>query len=691
MEELKDDDILEVQEPETLSDDDIIEVSQPESFLDRAQKAITPSQETQDFVGGIVNTAEDAARGVARGLTLEGLDEIGGAAGALVERGLGAIGVGPAAVDAQLAEQGFTGDVNPSLADTYKDYQGGIKKELEMSEERSPVSTLAGQVAGGITSGITLGGALGLGANAGKVKSITDIAKDSGKAKAALELLKRGGANYAKAAPALAVESALTSEADLVGENAQPLEVAKDVAGGLTFAAPLMLGGQAISDVVAPKAKQAMDKIGTRIKQLADESPLARQAKIAYETYGKTAKINPRSEKAILEGVAALEGGTPFSQLNTKRASDITDKILVADRELGKMVGDSLDAATSSGARINADDIIKSTFDEINVIAQEMPEILNDKNFSATMRKVFSRNYQGASPREIKSAIEDITNSIDRISSLKYATPELEQAPVLLRKLRSQLDQRLKDSVPAYRDAAERFSQFRRAYLEQPVAGRFDASLDDLMYGDMKKGQKKVVEAYEDLVSRTTADSQAVEDTEATFSKLREATKNFENEEMRRLQQGKIKAPIVGPADEFTKQIKDFADDASVRRATRKTQETQGGGKVGFKDLTGVAQTGRGAVLTTSYLAGRAVSSKSGQKLATMSRNIYNAPAEQLDSLATKLEQNAGTAMFGRALKKGLENGDTAKKNAALFTIMQNPNARAFVEAESQDEVLDEE
>ena len=117
----------------------------------------------------------------------------------------------------------------------------------------------------------------------------------------------------------------------------------------------------------------------------------------------------------------------------------------------------------------------------------------------------------------------------------------------------------------------------------------------------------------------------------------------------------------------------------------------KGGAKVGLKDVTGLAQTGRGAVLTTSYLAGRATSSKPAQKLANMGRALYSAPAETLNGLAQKLEANPALSMYGKALREGLQNGDSAKKNAALFTIMQNPNARALVEAETGDETMDEE
>ena len=124
-------------------------------------------------------------------------------------------------------------------------------------------------------------------------------------------------------------------------------------------------------------------------------------------------------------------------------------------------------------------------------------------------------------------------------------------------------------------------------------------------------------------------------------------------------------------ADKFMKDIKDMADDAAVRRMTRKTQESQGGIPTGVKDITGIAQTGRGAILSGAYLAGKASKTAPAQKVAKMGRAIYNAPAETLDGLATRLEQNPALKMFGKALRDGLQNGDMAKRNAALFTSMQ--------------------
>lgn len=686
-----DDDIVDVQAPEQESedDDDIVDVQAAPSLLDKAltkgKDLITPSEDSQELAMDTGLAGRDFAVGSAKGLTMGALDELGGLIGSGVESGLGAMGIGPAAVDADLAAQGFKG-VDESFTDKYRGYQEATDQFIKEGEERSPVLSTVGQLAGGVTGGMALGGLLGVGKAAKGAESIADIARNSGKAKAAMELLKRGGANYMKAAPAIGLESALTSEADLIGSEANPMAVGADALGGMAFGLPAVMGLQAAGDVMAPAAGKALQKVQDKLQPMIDESPLLRQIGIAYNKYGKELKTNPKSETAILEGKAGVEGGTPFSLLDSKRATEITDQVLDVDDALGKLVGKSID--DSKNIRIDAADITKGTVDEIIALADEMPSLIKDENFNKVMSKILSRNYKDASPRDIKNAIDDITNSIDRIGAYKGPSPELEEAPRLLRKLRAQLDTRLKDTVPAYRNAAERFSQHRVAYLEQPISGRLDPELDDIFYGKMKKGEKKLTEAYEDMVKRTTTDSQSAEGTEARFSKLGQATKKFQEEELKRVAKGDIDAPITQDPNILLKQIKDYADDAAVRRTTRKTQESQAGGVAAAKNMFGLGDTGRGFALSTAYRAGRIAASKPVKGVANITKAIYNAPAQTLTNVAQRIEQVPGLDKLGKALREAVESGDSNKKNAALFTIMQNPNARMLISAE---DVPDEE
>lgn len=691
-----DDDIIDVQAPEIQEeDDDIVDVQAAPSLLERTfnkiQSGLTPSDSTLETVGDVAESVQDFSVGGVKGATMGAIDEIGGVLGAGIETGLGALGIGPAAVDAELEAQGFTVP-QESFLDKYRQYQQASEDAVKESEARSPVLSTVGQIGGGIASGMGISALTGIGQAAKGAKTISDIARDSGKAKAALELLKRGGKSYVQSSPLIAAEAALSSEAELLGDQAQPEKVAADVAGGLAFGLPAVLGLQSAAEVAAPVAGRAAQAVKGKIDDFVDESPLLRQMGIAYEKYGKTLKVNPKSEKAILEGVQNLEGGTPFSLLDTKRAQGIVDKVLKADDELGKLVGQSIDQ--SKDLRLDASDITEGIFQEIVEAAQTMPSLTKDANFNSVITKILSRNYKNASPRDIKNAIDDITNTIDRVDAYKYPTPEMEEAPRILRKLRASLDTRLKDEVPLYRDAAERFSQYRRSYMEQPIAGRFNPETDDIFYGSLKKGEKKLIDAYEDLVRSTTADSQASAGTEAKFSKLSEATKKFQESELKRLQEGKIKEPMsdlksLSP-DALLKQIKDFADDAAVRRMTRKTQESQAGISATMKGITAVGDTGRGAALSGSYYAGRVMGSKPVKGLANISKSIYRAPENTLNQLAQRIENTPGISSLGKALREGLESGDQNKRNAALFTIMQNPNARLLISAEDvEDENLE--
>lgn len=686
MRQLNDDEILEVNDSNMLSEDDIIEESDPASLLSRLQSSLTPSPEMMDTAQGIQDSALDFSKGVARGITLEGLDELGGMIGAGVERGLGALGVGPAAVDAQLRAQGFTGSgVDQGIIGSYRDYQSGIAKDLKESEERSPYLTMAGQLAGNYAVGTAAAGALSSGTAKG-AKSILDIAKDSGKSKAALELLKRGGQSYKEIAPLLALETGLASEKTLVGPGSDIGEFATDVASGMAYGLPAMIAGQGITDVVMPAGAAGLRKTGDVLREALDESPIGRQTEIAFKKYGQQYKVNPTSEKFVKYGDMKVEGGVPSSEWNINRAQEVVGRIKKADSKLIDSMEESLAAATKVGKTINAQDLADQAFQEIQTLATELPTILKDSNFNAMMSKALGRGYKDLTPKQIKASIKDITNSIEKIQGMKLPSPELQEAEKILRGLRNNLDERLKQTIPEYATAARRFYDFRRAYMEQPISGAMSPEVNDILYSTLNKAEPKLIGAYEDLIARSTADSHATADVETNFSKLMGALTDFEQKELSLLSQGKIKEPVMPGAKQFMQQISDYSDDAAVRRQTRKTQESQGGEKAFAKNLLGLGETGRGMALSAGYYTGRITASKPAQKVARMSRNIYNAPAETLASLGESLKANKKTRSLGVALLEGIQNGDAQKRNAALFTIMQNPNARAIVEEQDVEE-----
>lgn len=65
-----------------------------------------------------------------------------------------------------------------------------------------------------------------------------------------------------------------------------------------------------------------------------------------------------------------------------------------------------------------------------------------------------------------------------------------------------------------------------------------------------------------------------------------------------------------------------------------------------------------------------------------LSQNLYEANDEQLYQVADTLGRNDQYANYGEALKRAMEEKSNDRKNAALFTILQNPNMRKLIYGE---------
>ena len=59
-----------------------------------------------------------------------------------------------------------------------------------------------------------------------------------------------------------------------------------------------------------------------------------------------------------------------------------------------------------------------------------------------------------------------------------------------------------------------------------------------------------------------------------------------------------------------------------------------------------------------------------------LGKTLYSMGPQQLNEVADTLIQNPSSTQIGQALQDAIKNSDNAKKNAILFSIMQNPNLR---------------
>lgn len=675
-----DDDIVDIQDP-TSEDDDIVGVEEAPNFMskvgDKLSGAWDASQQMAENVAvPVLETAQDFSTGVAKGASLGALDELGGVIGAGVESGLGALGVGPSAVDEQLTAQGFTGTEPESFLQKYRGYQQASEQAQADAAARSPIAETLGQIGGGVTSGMALGGLLGVGKAAQGAKGLADIARDSGKAKAAMELLKRGGTSYAKAAPALAVESALTSKEQLLGEDANIPGVAADVVGGQLFGLPAIVGLEGASQVVMPSVKKKLGAVSDKVSAaFADEgNPRLRQMAKAYTEYGQDMGIHPRSHAQDI-------AGQKFSQRDSKAASSILGVVDQADSKLGQEVGDSIKKATERGALIDISPDIDQAAQRVNDLATQIPDLGSNRKSAAAFDKILNRQPQ-LTPEELKGLIDDLDAAI---GTFKSATNKDAAAVGTLNELlrhRKSISETFKKAVPEYAEAAQRFESFRNV-LEQLVSGDRPADVTQVFYGNLRNQDQKVYDKTLDLIQNVQKTSQSSQQHRTAFTNFMDALENFQKQEAERLATDVNKQAVLPSVKDLRKFILNASDDSVLRGSVRTTSESRSILPDLREAIVGKAPT------SGAYLAGKA-SKKIGeigqkpliQKTAALTKAVYKAPAQAVSNLASKLETSGQFAAVGKALREAVENGDSAKKNAALFTIMQNPNARAFISAE---------
>lgn len=611
-------------------------------------------------------TIADFASGTAKGLSMGALDELGGLASAGVETGLEALG-------------GGTG-LDESFLEKYRGYQQASEQAQAEAAERSPIAEVAGQIGGGVTGGIALGGLLGVGKAAKGAQSISEIAKNQGKAKAALELLGRGGTSFVKAAPAIAAESALTSKEQLLGPDANPMGVLGDVGGGLAFGLPAVLGLEAASQAVAPSISGTVAKAKQRVAEgFADEgNPRLRQMAKAFTEYGQDMGISPRSHG---EDIA----GHKFSQRDQKAAGNVLGIVDKADAKIGQEVGQSIEQATARGALVDISPDIQAAAQRVSDLAMEIPDLGTTRKSAMAFEKMLTGAPQ-LTPTEVKGLIDDIDAAI---GTFKAATNKDAAAVGTLNELmkyRKSISDTFKTAVPEYAKAAERFESFRNV-LEQLVSGDRPADVSQVFYGNLRNEDQKVYDKLIDMIQNVQKTGQSAQPHRTAFTNFMDSLQKFEGQEVAR-----GTAPVLPSSESMRKFILNASDDAVLRGSVRSTTESRSVIPDWKEWVIGKAPA------SGAFLAGKASKSLGKiaakpviQQTAAMTKAIYNAPAQSISNLASRLETNGQFKAVGKALREAVESGDSNKKNAALFTIMQNPNSRAFISAEDFPDVDEQE
>lgn len=646
--------------------------------------AISSSSEAiAPYLQSLAESGIDTARGVGQGLTIGAGDEIGGALSALAERPASYLLDKINGVPSDLA--GLPDSSN--ILDRYRESQKAIQKENEFSQERSPYLSLAGQLAGGVASGSAIGGALGIGGEAAaNAPKLLDIARNEGKLKALGELGLRGLKTYKQALPTIALEGALSSKEGGLTSIPEAKELGKDVVGSALFGLPAVMGLQAVTEVGTPLAREAAGKIKSKVGSMVEDAPLLRQMKAAYG-YGLEG-INPKSQKTQLESTL---GKTNLAELDNTRTQELMNEIQDAQQRVGQATRQSLVDATAAGKQIDIAPEVKDALSQVQSLADKYPEISNNPRAKEIFGKIASSEGSQVTPTDAKDLIDYMDAYIGKFKAATNKTPLEEGILSNLYQTRKQFSNTLQTQVPEYGAAAERYTNFMNLVPETILAKNKPVDIKDQMFSNLNKGDEKLFDSLKQMIQGTTRPGSATESVRESFVQSMKGLKTFEQQEAERLAAGTIKeSALQRPASAIEDMIKKYSDDAVARNSMDALNPHTGVASTMAKVLTGTGETGRAMALSSANLAGRLRSPINAgamkNPIAKMSRAIYNAPHETVTALANSLKNQAGLEKYGQNLEHALQSTDSNRRNQVLFTIMQNPSARAFVDQHANED-----
>jgi hypothetical protein len=512
----------------------------------------------------------------------------------------------------------LTGDAK--LADwlkKYREHQKDNEAEYDEVKKRSPTLSTVGEIGGGF---LLPGGALIKGGKALGAAGRIALATGTG--------LTTG---------------ALSSHGDL--DEGHRGELAEDSAiGGI-------LGGtlQATGEAAAPYVKKAAGAVGSKFEKAIENYPMLRQHYAAL--------------KEGLEGRGFLgdKNRTRLADEVEEKAKNLTDKFDdmrgVASEEYGKVMGYGPDgkllpnAPTIDPSKIGADDLKSlSTADTILDAAGKRTGY-REEAIAATLAKLKNgEQLQAQEVKDLQKYLRDNAGKINQGETMDQVLAAKKAA-----------DKILNSQVPGYTETNKLFQK-----VESPIDSFItNTPADQLSVASQPSSRTMGTKQYQTAKKVIETAERPFMGGQGAFEQLNQLKKGLK--ELESSNPDMLKRMGIDNVDEFMKGIRNDSDIQAV-----------------YKTISGtgsLSQTGDiiGTGLRLSYGASNAAG-LAGNTVAKMGRKLYSLPAEHLSSVSQSLQSNPATAFLGNALEQSVQNPGSASKNAILFSIMQNPEARKQVE-----------
>lgn len=630
------------------------------------------------------STAEALGRGAVQGATLGLGEEIGSALLTPAKAAMKFIPGTPEYTDAQLREQGFTGDIeSQSLLDQYRELRDTAREADKAAQKSSPIAYGAGQIGGAILPTLALGGAGAAGAS-GQVAS------------KGLPLL---GKIAAQGAVEGAIAGAGESEADLTqGEVGQ---FAEDVGTGAA------LGGAAgiILPAGAKVAGKGIKKAASGAGELLSKLPGAKAIKTGYELGKKGVTLD---EDVIKKEIKSY-------------SEDLLGSIKKSFKEAGLEKGEVRNYMDEVGIRINA--------------GEPVQEIIDD---------VISRKAIGLDDQRIKQKVVDALESFKGDKSpVAKAIKRMEKRRAKLAAKMEREGAEIKSTTPFEKDIEEvlplpetegKVMGFEDRYLMPdgsvekkivtdveealagPQVGLKEMDLENLSYSDAEDVLKRLADLGGDLKASPKDEmerrarqlaikiKERLEKTLEGDPRLSESNTKL-HQIFKALERAKVKGNILSGSktvqdeqvDALRRLIGSSSDEAQIGRErvfeylgksspeyAKKAEagellseglQLAKGEAAGTTSLRGLLGTAQKGAATVGNIAGIA-SQKAGKlKPVQFSKNILKMSNQQLQELSSLADtKSADLGKFSPILKEALSDPD--KKDVILWTLSRQPAFR---------------
>jgi hypothetical protein len=614
----------------------------------------------------IGETASDVGRGVLSGLTLGGLEELTAGAKALAS------------------------DEKDDFSTLYKKYLEVEEQKEKAAKERSPTASLVGEIGGSLLPAFATGG-IGLAASGGRA-----AAQLGGK-----ELLKAAG-KAALAEGALgtvggAVAGGLSSEGGLIGATEEEKEkLLEDVkSGALTggvFGAALGAGG--------PLVKAGAEKFKKSGQELLESTLLGKEITRSFKEgiegkgYITEASRTLRKQEEAT-GVANIEKF--LLNLEEKAAEEFKEPLKVAG-DLGYKLNlnienadDFISGLKKAGAKSELVEkmkgILKPEFDSLSqTYVKKSLDPLEAYNLRKELMDEIDQNpdlvgYGTALKEQIDKNIEEL-----------FKTPKLKQ---FLEK--NKLPTSFKEGIDTYKDVVKSSIESltekgKPATLDvvEGVASPLQKGARRNRFRDLAAPESTLFTAIQDVVGHlklpgTTADTalSAMYSKEGGFKPLLEDLIKKRPEELKRIA---LKMGFEDPEklkNYLVKSIEDLSEKASVRRIVE-GERPMGSGVPTFGGLSQMLT--RKPLVAGANILGQAetvvkkgVAEVSKKQPIAAIKSIYKLPETALRKMATSMESRPAFKQYATQLGQAIDAGDSVKKEAILFALMQRPDFRQMV------------